>query len=46
MSTPINFEDLLMAYEWVSAAPPTENSAYVSRATGKIHWASDSNPPE
>jgi hypothetical protein len=39
-SAPVSFEDLLVAYEWVSAAGPFENEAFVSRATGKIHWSS------
>ena len=39
-SAPVSFADLLAAYEWVSASAPMENDAYVSRATGKIHWAS------
>lgn len=39
-STPVDFADLLGAFDWVSAAPPMENAAYVSRPTGKTHWAS------
>ena len=40
MSPPIKFADLLNAYEWVSAAPSGENSAYISRFTGTVHLAS------
>jgi hypothetical protein len=35
------FEDLLLAYEWVSADPGGENSAYVCRTTGRVYWISD-----
>lgn len=35
------FEDLLVAYEWVSADSGGENAAYVSRETGRIYWLSD-----
>jgi|SRR5450830_74599 len=37
---PVAFADLLDAFEWVSAMAPMENSAYVSRATGKTYLAS------
>jgi hypothetical protein len=40
MSVPIKFADLLDAYEWVSAAPPGENSAYIGKITGTVHLAS------
>lgn len=39
--TPLNFDDLESAFDWVSAALPFENAAYVSRVTGKIWWVSD-----
>ncbi len=42
--TPVGFDDLLAAFEWVSAGAPTENSAYVSRKTGDTHWVSNSIP--
>jgi hypothetical protein len=42
MSVPIKFADLLDAYEWVSAMPPGENSASISKLTGTVHLASDS----
>ena len=32
--------DLLDAYDWVSAAPPGENSAYICKLTGTDHLAS------
>jgi len=35
------FEDLLAAYEWVSADTGGENAAYVSRATGRVYWLTD-----
>jgi hypothetical protein len=34
----VNFEELLQAFDWVSAAGPFENAAYVSRESGKIYW--------
>lgn len=40
--TPLNFDDLESAFLWVSGAGPFENSAYVSRVSGKIYWDSDS----
>ena len=36
----MKFDDLLSAFEWVSASPDDENQAYVSRATGVVHWSS------
>ena len=42
----VEYEDLLLALEFVSSSPPTENSAYVSLDTGKIYWASSLNPIE
>lgn len=38
-STPVNVGDLLAAYEWVSSSPD-DCAAFVSRATGKVHWSS------
>lgn len=37
----IAFEDLDNAFEWVSAAPPFGNFAYISKTTGQIFFASD-----
>jgi hypothetical protein len=39
--TPLKFDDLESAFYWVSGAMQYENSAYVSRATGKVYWVSD-----
>jgi nicotinamidase-related amidase len=33
-----SFDDLLHAFEWVSADPGGENAAYVCRATGRVVW--------
>jgi hypothetical protein len=41
MSVPIKFADLLDTFDWVSAAPPGEHSAYISKLTGTVHLASD-----
>jgi hypothetical protein len=37
----VNFEELLQAFDWVSAAGPFENAAYVGRESGKIYWVSE-----
>jgi hypothetical protein len=42
----VEYEDLLLAYEFVSSSPPLENSAYVALDTGKIYWASSLTPIE
>lgn len=36
----VRFDDLLAGFDWVNAEP-TENSAYVSRRTGLVHWDSE-----
>lgn len=41
LSAPVNFDDLLSAYEWVSSSSPSENEAFVSRITGGVHWSSN-----
>jgi hypothetical protein len=38
-STTVKFEDLLAAFEWVSASPG-DSEAFVSRVTGDVHWSS------
>ncbi|MFZ2266285.1 MAG: UPF0158 family protein [Azonexus sp.] len=40
-STPVKFEDLLVAYEWVSSSPE-DSEAFVSRVTGNIHLSASS----
>ena len=42
----VEYEDLLLAFEFVSSSPPMENSAYVSLDTGRIYWTSSLNPIE
>jgi hypothetical protein len=42
MRTPVYLSELLDAYLWVSAAGPYENAAYVSRASGRIYWHTES----
>jgi len=39
-SVPVKFDDLLMAFDWVSASPDMVNQAFVSRVTGQVHWSS------
>ena len=42
----ITFDDLEAALLWVSSAAPFENSAFISRATGKVFYASDAYDTE
>lgn len=44
--TRIGYDDLLSAFEWVSAAAPFENSALVSCQTGRTHGGSSSHDLE
>lgn len=51
MSVPVSFDELLAAYEWVSAGEiaALDCEAYISRATGTGHWCgegTDEEPPE
>lgn len=51
MSVSVDLDELLAAYEWVSAGEvaTVDAEAYVSRLTGKIHWCGDGvdeEPPE
>lgn len=39
-SATVNFQDLLDGHEWVNAGNPSENTAFVSRITGQIHYSS------
>jgi hypothetical protein len=43
MSARVSFEELLTAFDWVSAgdAAALDCSAYVSKRTGKVHWVGD-----
>lgn len=38
-STPVKFDDLLAAYDWVSSSP-YDSEAFVSRLTGNVYWSS------
>jgi hypothetical protein len=51
MSTSVDLDDLLAAYEWVSAGEVAtlDAEAYIDRLTGQIHWCGegvDEEPPE
>jgi len=51
MRVPVSFDELLAAYEWVSAGEVAalECEAYISRASGTVHWCGegvDEEPPE
>ena len=39
----VSYDDLSMAFDFVSYAAPMEHSAYVSLDTGKVYWTSDSS---
>ncbi|MCA1851828.1 MAG: hypothetical protein LC647_05405 [Beggiatoa sp.] len=39
----VKLNDLAMAFEFVGAAPPCENNAYISLDTGEIFWTSKMN---
>lgn len=38
----VEFDDLLAAFDWVNASDEGDNSAFVCRETGTIHWGSNS----
>lgn len=46
MRANVYLSELLDAFEWVSAAGPFENTAYVSRQTGRIFWDTDTGDLE
>jgi hypothetical protein len=43
VSTPVSLEDLLAAFDWISAGDSAaiECAAYVSKATGRVHWSGE-----
>jgi len=43
MSARVNLDELLAAFEWVSAseAAAVDCNAYVSKVTGKVHWSGE-----
>ena len=42
----VKYDDLSMAFDFVSFAGPMEHRAYVSLDTGTIYWISEGNPIE
>jgi Uncharacterised protein family (UPF0158) len=41
--TTISLVDLESAFDWVSASAPSDNAAYISKATGEIFYSSEMN---
>jgi hypothetical protein len=39
----VKYDDLSMAFVFISSASPMEHNAYVSLDTGEVYWTSDSN---
>jgi hypothetical protein len=51
MSVPVNFDELFAACDWVGTGETVamDREAYISRATGTIHWCGEGieeEPPE
>jgi len=42
----IKYDDLSLAFDFVSSGAPMEHRAYVSLKTGKVYWISELNPVE
>ena len=42
----VKYDDLSLAFDFVSSAPPMENNAYIAVDTGEIYWRSEINPVE
>ena len=42
----VRYDDLLLAFDFVSGGPPMEHNAYISIDTGQIYWISDLYPTE
>jgi hypothetical protein len=37
----VKFDDLMLAFDFVSASAPTEHEAYLCKETGAIYWRSE-----
>jgi len=46
MAQAVTFQDLEAALYWVSAGAPSENAAYISKATGQVFYASSVHDTE
>ena len=44
--TTVKFEDLLLAFDFVSFGHPMEHQAFISLDTAAIYWLSEDNPDE
>ena len=40
----VDYDEISLAFEFVSSATPTMHHAYVALDTGAVHWVSESNP--
>lgn len=40
----INYDDLSLAFDFVSDGAPMEHHAFVSLETGRVYWVSELNP--
>ncbi len=40
----VKYEDILMAFDFVGSAAPSEHRAYVALETGVVYWVSELNP--
>ena len=42
----VRYDDLALAFDFVSGGPPMEHNAYISIDTGQIYWTSELTPAE
>jgi hypothetical protein len=42
----IKYDDLSLAFDFVSSGAPMEHRAFVSLETGKVYWVSEMNPDD
>jgi hypothetical protein len=42
----VKYDDLFLAFDFVSFGSPMEHEAYIDRSTGKIYWVSETSEDE